>query len=75
MESFMRMKFTEALKKDMSQIDEPLMTNIMAFEEGAKETLNAVMSLMVDEIFEGLENALGDERMVFDNDEELQKWI
>ena len=45
------------------------------FEEGAKITLDAVMGLMMDEIFTGLEDVLGDERMVFDKMEDIEKWM
>ena len=60
---------------DFSQPEEPIMVNLIAFEEGAKITLEAVMALMMDEIFTGLEEALGDENMVFDNIIDIEKWM
>lgn len=68
-------RFGKALMTDFSQPDEPVMVNLIAFEEGAKITLNAVMDLMVDEIFTGLEETLGDENMVFSNMADLEKWM
>ena len=68
-------RFGKALMTDFSQPDEPIMVNLIAFEEGAKITLEAVMDLMMDEIFTGLEEALGDGNMVFDNMADIAKWM
>ena len=75
MTQHLKERFGEALMTDFSQPDEPAMVNLIAFEEGAKITLDAVMGLMMDEIFTGLEEALGDENMVFDNMADIEKWM
>tara|TARA_R100000406_G_scaffold72144_1_gene52423 strand:- start:1884 stop:2111 length:228 start_codon:yes stop_codon:yes gene_type:complete len=68
-------RFGKALMTDFSQPDEPAMVNLIAFEEGAKITLEAIMGLMMDEMFTELEEALGDEKMVFDKMEDIEKWM
>ena len=75
MTQHLKERFAKALKTDFSQPDEPVMVNLIAFEESAKITLDAVMGLMMDEIFTGLEEALGDENMVFDNMADIEKWM
>ena len=75
MSQHLKERFGKAIMADFQQFDEEIMTNLIAFEEGAKITLDAVMGLMMDEIFTGLEEALGDERMVFDKMEDIKKWM
>jgi len=75
MSQHLKERFGDALMTDFSQPEEPIMVNLIAFEEGAKITLEAVMDLMTDEIFTGLEEALGDEKMVFDNIADIEKWM
>ena len=75
MSQHLKERFGKALMTDFSQPEEPIMVNLIAFEEGAKITLEAVMALMMDEIFTGLEEALGDENMVFDNIIDIEKWM
>ena len=75
MSQHLKERFGKALMTDFSQPEEPIMVNLSAFEEGAKITLEAVMALMMDEIFTGLEEALGDENMVFDNIIDIEKWM
>ena len=75
MSQHLKESFGKALMTDFSQPEEPIMVNLIAFEEGAKITLEAVMALMMDEIFTGLEEALGDENMVFDNIIDIEKWM
>lgn len=75
MNQHLKERFANALMTDFSQPDEPMMVNLIAFEECAKITLEAVMDLMTDEIFTGLEEALGDGKMVFDNIADIEKWM
>jgi hypothetical protein len=75
MSQHLKERFGKALMTDFSQPEEPIMVNLIAFEEGAKITLDAVMDLMMDEIFTGLEEALGDENMVFGNMADIEKWM
>ena len=75
MSEHLKERFGKAILTDLSQPEEPIMVNLIAFEEGAKITLDAVMGLMMDEIFTGLEEALGDEKMVFDNMADIEKWM
>jgi hypothetical protein len=75
MSQHLKERFGKALMTDFSQPEEPIMVNLIAFEECAKGVLNAVTDLMMEEIFVGLEEALGDGNMVFDNMADIEKWM